>query len=98
MESGKMNEGFDLEVGIIGGAGHVGLPLSLMFADCNLPTLIVDIDRDAIEKIQTGFMLSGRGCRCHFCRVIETVYSKETSPSGCVCRFIIIIGTPVDSI
>lgn len=95
-----MNNEFALEVGVIGGAGHVGLPLSLMFADCGLPTVIVDIDRDAVEKIRSGVMpFHEDGADELLQSVLERdLLTASTSPEKLSeCRFIIcIIGTPVD--
>lgn len=42
------------QVVIVGGAGHVGIPLALSFAHVGIKTLIYDIDRQAIEKIKAG--------------------------------------------
>ena len=41
-------------VAIIGGAGHVGLPLAISFANAGLKTVIYDLNSDAVEKIATG--------------------------------------------
>ena len=39
-----MKENF--EVSIVGGFGHVGLPLGLMFASKNIKTLLIDINEE----------------------------------------------------
>ena len=41
-------------VAIIGGAGHVGLPLAISFANAGMKTLIYDLNLSAIQKIMTG--------------------------------------------
>src|SRR3954467_5625995 len=45
-----------LDLVVLGGAGHVGLPLSLAFADAGLRVGIFDIDGAALERIAGGEM------------------------------------------
>ncbi len=40
------------DVCVIGGGGHVGLPLALTFADSGLRTDIYDINTEVIERIR----------------------------------------------
>lgn len=42
------------KVSVIGGAGHVGLPLSIMAAHSGFKTNIIDVDADACRKINAG--------------------------------------------
>ena len=46
----------DYDVCIIGGAGHVGLPLALVFARAGKRVLIYDLNQDAMETIKGGTM------------------------------------------
>jgi len=39
---------------IIGGAGHVGLPLGVAFANAGVKTVLCDINRASLEKIRRG--------------------------------------------
>ena len=39
---------------IIGGAGHVGLPLAVSFANTGVSTVIFDIDENALEIVKKG--------------------------------------------
>ena len=41
---------------MIGGAGHVGLPLAMMFADAGLRTVIYDINPEAVAMVRKGIM------------------------------------------
>jgi UDP-N-acetyl-D-mannosaminuronic acid dehydrogenase len=41
---------------IVGGAGHVGLPLGLVLADVGQRVLLVDVNRQALEKLAAGEM------------------------------------------
>ncbi len=49
-----IKENFD--VSIVGGFGHVGLPLGLMFASKNIKTLLIDINKDHYNEILNGKM------------------------------------------
>ena len=39
-------------ISIIGGAGHIGLPLSCLISNQGIPTIIIDNNEVSIEKIQ----------------------------------------------
>ncbi len=41
-------------VAVIGGCGHVGLPLAVVSASLGRPTIIYDIDEDAIAAVRAG--------------------------------------------
>lgn len=42
------------DISIIGGCGHVGLPLALKFAEKNFTTYAIDINHDAINALNRG--------------------------------------------
>ena len=44
----------DLDLVIVGGCGHVGLPLALSLADCGYQVGINDIDELKIEQVKAG--------------------------------------------
>ena len=44
----------DESVAIIGGAGHVGLPLAISFANAGVKTQIYDVNVQAMEAIMNG--------------------------------------------
>ena len=46
----------DLDVVVLGGAGHVGLPLSLAFAQAGLRVGIYDISQPALDRLAAGEM------------------------------------------
>jgi UDP-N-acetyl-D-mannosaminuronate dehydrogenase len=41
---------------IIGGCGHVGLPLGIVFADCGLDVVLLDRDQAKIDTVNKGEM------------------------------------------
>jgi UDP-N-acetyl-D-mannosaminuronic acid dehydrogenase len=96
----KQESIFARDVCVIGGGGHVGLPLALTFADAGLRTVIYDTNRNTVAKIRSGVMpfaeegaqeLLARGLESHLLKVSETPEPMSE------CRFLVlIIGTPVD--
>jgi UDP-N-acetyl-D-mannosaminuronic acid dehydrogenase len=87
------------DVCIVGGLGHVGLPLGITFAERGRRVVLFDIDREAAETIGGGkmpFMEKGA----------EEILKKVLGNNLCVStdraviresRFIVVvIGTPVD--
>ena len=46
----------NIDLTIIGGAGHIGLPLALCFAKSGLNVLIHDINQDTLQLIKNGFL------------------------------------------
>lgn len=91
---------FEFDLGVIGGCGHVGLPLALSFADLDQKVLIYDLNKKALEQIKSGKMpFQEEGAQ----GVLESAlgksklyFSDDPSPLG-KCKFLIlIIGTPVD--
>jgi UDP-N-acetyl-D-mannosaminuronic acid dehydrogenase len=91
---------FPRDVGIIGGGGHVGLPLALAFADRGLRTVIYDINRDTVECIRSGVMpFREEGADEILPRVLASgTLTVEDRPDLLrECRFLVlIVGTPVD--
>lgn len=51
-----MNNTKKYDVCILGGCGHVGLPLAIAFADKGLNVAIYDIDQRAIDLVSSGKM------------------------------------------
>jgi UDP-N-acetyl-D-mannosaminuronic acid dehydrogenase len=90
----------ELDVVVLGGAGHVGLPLSLAFADAGLRTGIYDISQPALDRIAAGempFLESGAG------ELLAKVLGSgrlELSTDGAILertsQVVVVIGTPVD--
>src|ERR1700759_1452478 len=95
-----MANGFKRDVGVIGGGGHVGLPLALTFADCGLKTLIFDINEATINSIRAGKMpFEEAGGPEALSRALASgMLDASTTGEGLSeCEFLVlIIGTPVD--
>ena len=88
------------KVVIVGGGGHVGLPLGLVLADSGFETISLDISADSVETINSGRMpfievgaqelLNKSLANKSFC---ATTDHKVIESADVV---IIVIGTPVD--
>lgn len=90
---------FQYDVCVVGGCGHVGLPLALTFARSGLSVAIHDINRDAVETVLSGkmpFLEPGAE------EVLRQVLGKslyvtdELTPISQARHVIMVIGTPVD--
>jgi UDP-N-acetyl-D-mannosaminuronic acid dehydrogenase len=91
---------FERDVCVIGGAGHVGLPLALTFADSGLRTVIYDINATVVESIRGGRMpFREEGADEILAHALASgKLEVETTPSLLsTCEFVVlIVGTPVD--
>ncbi|HEV7809621.1 MAG TPA: hypothetical protein VGO64_03395, partial [Candidatus Limnocylindrales bacterium] len=90
----------DLDVVVLGGAGHVGLPLSLTFADAGLRTGIYDISQPTIDRIAAGEMpFLENGADELLAKVLKSG-RLELSADGSILertnQIVVVIGTPVD--
>jgi UDP-N-acetyl-D-mannosaminuronic acid dehydrogenase len=88
------------DVCIVGGAGHVGAPLGLVFARHGLRTLIHDIDRRALELLASGRMpFLEEGGEAQLRELLPTGrlrFSSSVAEIAHVPHVILTIGTPVD--
>jgi len=95
-----VNSSFPRDLCVIGGAGHVGLPLALLCADSGLRTTIYDIDTAKLQQIRDGRMpFREDGADLLLPKVLANGRLRvEGQPeSMSECRFLImVIGTPVD--
>jgi UDP-N-acetyl-D-mannosaminuronic acid dehydrogenase len=92
--------GIDLDVVVLGGAGHVGLPLSLSFAQSGLRVGIYDISQTALDRIATGTMPFKENGADELLREILPTGRLELSTDGAMLartmQVVVVIGTPVD--
>lgn len=91
---------FPRDVAVIGGCGHVGLPLALAFADSGLRTVIYDINRAAVDEVRRGTMpFAEEGAAELLPKVIQRGLLDVCSTPELLaeCRFLVlVVGTPVD--
>jgi UDP-N-acetyl-D-mannosaminuronic acid dehydrogenase len=91
---------FEKDVVIIGGCGHVGLPLGVALADRGMSTLVYDINDVTVERVNAGVMpFDEPGAGEMFQRAVAGGGLRATSDPASVSEaehVIVVIGTPVD--
>ena len=90
---------FSNDVVIIGGCGHVGLPLGLACADRGLSVVLHDIDEAAVATVNRGVMpFQEAGAAEVLQRVVGRGLSATSDPASLKTAEVVImvIGTPVD--
>ena len=90
----------DLDVVVLGGGGHVGLPLSLAFAQAGLRVGIYDTNQQTLDRIAAGempFMETGAD---ELLREVLPTGRLTFGASGDIIEramaLVVVIGTPVD--
>jgi len=90
----------DLDVVVLGGGGHVGLPLSLAFADAGLRVGIYDTDQATLDRIAAGEMpFMETGAEDLLRRILPTGRLEFGTDGAMIERtdqLVVVIGTPVD--
>lgn len=89
-----------LDVCVVGGAGHVGLPLALVFASKGLRVLVYDINENTLETIRQGIVpFMEHGAEPLLKQALERdllFLSSDPRDIAKASTLIITIGTPVD--
>lgn len=74
---------------IIGGCGHVGLPLGIVFANCGINVVLLDISAERIAAVNSGRMpFMEKSAEEHLKAVIgKTIVATSDSswPARCGC-------------
>ena len=87
-------------VAVVGGCGHVGLPLSISLADAGLPTVAFDIDQAAVDLVNAGRMpFFEDGADEVLSRVLKAgtfIASSDPAIIAGTPTLIVVVGTPVD--
>jgi UDP-N-acetyl-D-mannosaminuronic acid dehydrogenase len=90
----------DQDVCVVGGAGHVGLPLALAFTDVGQRVTIYDVDTAAMDVIQGGTMpFVEYGAEPLLARALaerRLLFSSDPQAISRARHVIVAIGTPVD--
>lgn len=88
------------ELCIIGGAGHVGLPLGVVFANSGVQTVLLDINKEALEKIRRGvFPFKEKGGDEALQTALEkgNLFPTDNPQAIGEAKFILVVlGTPID--
>ena len=90
----------DLDLVIVGGCGHVGLPLALSLADSGYTVGINDIDRTKVEMVRSGKVpFLETGAEDLLKKVLPTGRLELSTDPSMLSRtrtIILVIGTPID--
>jgi UDP-N-acetyl-D-mannosaminuronic acid dehydrogenase len=91
---------FERDVVVIGGCGHVGLPLAIAFADRGVSVGIYDVSESAVTTVNAGQLpFDEPGAAGVLERVVaDGRLRASTDPSivGSAEHVVVVIGTPVD--
>jgi UDP-N-acetyl-D-mannosaminuronic acid dehydrogenase len=91
---------FQHDVVVIGGCGHVGLPLAIALADRGASVLVYDISETAVSQVNDAvlpFDEPGAGDKLKAAVAAGTLRaSNDPSVVGLAETVIVVIGTPVD--
>ena len=88
------------KVVVVGGGGHVGLPLALVLADSGYEAVSLDISEDTVNKINAGEMpFSENGAKDLLLKNLANKTFRATTDHESIISaeiVVIVIGTPVD--
>lgn len=89
------------DICIIGGAGHVGLPLGVSFALAGLRTVLLDINTKSVASIKKGkFPFKEKSGDASLRRALKSkMLTAITGPASVISKsdvVILVVGTPVD--
>ncbi|MHA7987276.1 nucleotide sugar dehydrogenase [Rathayibacter sp. CAU 1779] len=91
---------FENDVVVIGGGGHVGLPLAIALADRGSKTVVYDINQKTVETILQGTLpFSEPGAEPVLRKALEAgrlTASTDPSVVASARNVVVVIGTPVD--
>jgi UDP-N-acetyl-D-mannosaminuronic acid dehydrogenase len=91
---------FPVDVVVVGGCGHVGLPLAIAFADRGLRTVSFDMNPSAVELVQAGAMpFDEPDAPARLEKVLADGSFEASSDPSVVSRaehVMVVVGTPVD--
>jgi UDP-N-acetyl-D-mannosaminuronic acid dehydrogenase len=90
----------DCDVCVVGGAGHVGVALALVLADSGFKTLILDINKAALETIAAGRLpFFEEGGEALLEKVLAgggLAFSSDAKSVAQATFVVVTIGTPID--
>ncbi len=90
---------FEYDVVVVGGCGHVGLPLGISFASRGLSVVLQDTDGDKIARVCRGEMpFLEHGADEELRKAVGKNLTATTDPAivtSCE-NIVVVIGTPVD--
>jgi UDP-N-acetyl-D-mannosaminuronic acid dehydrogenase len=91
---------FTIDAAIVGGCGHVGLPLGLALADRGLNVTLFDVNAESVALVNNGTLpFDEPGAHDVLRRVLDAGRLRATSDATSVRgaeNVVVVIGTPID--
>ncbi len=95
-----MPEEFENDVVVVGGGGHVGLPLAIALADRGAKVVVYDLSQAAVDRVMSGTMpFAEPGAEPVLQKALAAgriSASTDAAVVGTAKNVIVVIGTPVD--
>lgn len=89
-----------MSAAIVGGCGHVGLPLAISLAEVGIPTVSFDVDESAVACVNSGRLpFHEDGAEAVLARTLEDGSFRASADPSVIADVdivIVVIGTPVD--
>ena len=89
-----------IDVVLVGGCGHVGLPLGIAFANAGLQVCAFDVDPASVAQVAGGHLpFSEPGGETALTRALDAGRLRATTDPVCISdaeHVVVVIGTPVD--
>jgi UDP-N-acetyl-D-mannosaminuronic acid dehydrogenase len=96
-----VKDDFELDVVVVGGCGHVGLPLAIAFADRGARVGIYDVSETAVETVNSGRVpFAEPGAEEMLQRVLAAGRLRASADPAILAsaeHIVVVIGTPVDA-
>jgi UDP-N-acetyl-D-mannosaminuronic acid dehydrogenase len=88
------------DIAMVGGCGHVGLPLGIAFAEAGKKVVLCDVNRDSVEKVNRKEMpfLEKRAPEA-LAHVVDSGMLMATTDKSVISRsdcVLLVVGTPLD--
>src|SRR5579863_3380861 len=91
---------FEHDVIVVGGCGHVGLPLGLAFAESGLDVVLYDTNAKVVDAVNDGSMpFAEVGAPEALTRTLAAGRLRATTDAAAIDRsenIVVVVGTPVD--
>ena len=91
---------FSVDVAVVGGCGHVGLPFALVVADRGLDVTLFDVNQAAVDQVNSGALpFDEPGAAVVLERVLSAGRLRATTDPSSVREaehVVVVIGTPID--
>jgi UDP-N-acetyl-D-mannosaminuronic acid dehydrogenase len=96
----KTSETKDYDICIVGGCGHVGLPLGMAMADQGQRVVLYDINKEVVNKVNDGVVpFKENNAQPVLARVTKNKKLQATNDPKVIAKsdaVVLVIGTPVD--